>query len=558
MNRSEILKPGEFAGLPKSLMATPNAVLPASAKLVFAAIVERFGDNGHSWPGFGTIARDTGLSRRRAVDAVNRLARLGLIMVSPPAPGRNSNCYECCRNVTSVISSLVSKRHYPSDETSPGGSDESSPELPNGELQKLTTERIGADAPRPVGLTPVAAGAASLQCDAGAHASPENPPDSELSHSSPANSTPEGGTASVAHRASSAKRIRRDASVADAGAGKKGKGGGRPAPLTDDEIRWITADARHMAMYLRDGIRHEGHRPDSPPPTHWGDGSNLPAGATVPQAAAWTWSLFAAVRQRAGLPLSIPALGRLIRATKALRGRMPHDRFVATVLTLARQWPAISAELRWMNPTLDEGTLASARIMAVVEQMMTGGSVPGTSPLTDAEKTLICSSPENMGKYIRFGIEGVRRDSVDGLPRTGFDWTTVDGWSNKTPHPERWTVKQTAGFWWLQVSHARAEIGERLTMPDYQRLVHEVTRFTASSPASLWYPQMVSTSAWWKGILMLSEQAGVTGLMLNEASMNHRMVQVKLNEIACLDPDAQANLLADAAERYVPADVSAE
>jgi len=45
-----------FPKFPKSLAARPD--LPAATKLVYAALADRMGTNGHCWPGYDRLGRD--------------------------------------------------------------------------------------------------------------------------------------------------------------------------------------------------------------------------------------------------------------------------------------------------------------------------------------------------------------------------------------------------------------------------------------------------------------------------------------------------------------------
>jgi len=55
--------------------------LTSTAKLAHAAIVDRMGRNGQSWPGLPTLAEDIGVCRSTAQQAVLDLERAGLLMV---------------------------------------------------------------------------------------------------------------------------------------------------------------------------------------------------------------------------------------------------------------------------------------------------------------------------------------------------------------------------------------------------------------------------------------------------------------------------------------------
>src|SRR5688500_15096647 len=85
---------GTYASMPKALMAIPSKHVSPATKLVWMAIVERFGGKDHSWPGAGTIANDTGLSRKGVQKALEQIETLGLLAVLPPDRTRNSKTYK--------------------------------------------------------------------------------------------------------------------------------------------------------------------------------------------------------------------------------------------------------------------------------------------------------------------------------------------------------------------------------------------------------------------------------------------------------------------------------
>ena len=64
---------------------------------VLLALADRFNDDkGCAWPSYDTIARDTRLSRRTAIRAIDALAGLGLVGVQhrrDKAGDSTSNCY---------------------------------------------------------------------------------------------------------------------------------------------------------------------------------------------------------------------------------------------------------------------------------------------------------------------------------------------------------------------------------------------------------------------------------------------------------------------------------
>lgn len=80
-----------FYKLPQALAARRD--LPASAKIVYTAILDRFGRNGHSWPGYERIGRDCGLARRTVMRAIASLSAANppLLVVGNRGNGRSND-----------------------------------------------------------------------------------------------------------------------------------------------------------------------------------------------------------------------------------------------------------------------------------------------------------------------------------------------------------------------------------------------------------------------------------------------------------------------------------
>lgn len=66
--------------------ATLDVYLPRVGPIAWAVytyLVRRAGPDGHCWPSYARIARDTGISRRSAIRAVATLVEAGLVAVTP-------------------------------------------------------------------------------------------------------------------------------------------------------------------------------------------------------------------------------------------------------------------------------------------------------------------------------------------------------------------------------------------------------------------------------------------------------------------------------------------
>ena len=66
---------GNFWKIPKEFGRCRN--LTCSAKIVYGYLLDRQGDNGHSWPGLRRIASDCGINRETAANAINQLEKSG-------------------------------------------------------------------------------------------------------------------------------------------------------------------------------------------------------------------------------------------------------------------------------------------------------------------------------------------------------------------------------------------------------------------------------------------------------------------------------------------------
>jgi hypothetical protein len=74
------------AGIRAMLAGLPPGLTPAE-RLILTVLALHAGDDGQSWPGPGLLCAETGLSERGLQDALARLARRGLEVRVPLAPG---------------------------------------------------------------------------------------------------------------------------------------------------------------------------------------------------------------------------------------------------------------------------------------------------------------------------------------------------------------------------------------------------------------------------------------------------------------------------------------
>ncbi len=87
--------------------------LPGPEKLVYMALTRYAGSNNRAWPKYDTLARDASCSKRRAIDAVNRLCSCRL--VAKEGRGNRSNVFMVfppkyyCENYDKNTSSNIKK-----------------------------------------------------------------------------------------------------------------------------------------------------------------------------------------------------------------------------------------------------------------------------------------------------------------------------------------------------------------------------------------------------------------------------------------------------------------
>lgn len=82
-----------FLKLPIDIARRPD--LSPAAKIVYAAIVDRIGSNGHAWPGVRRLALDTGTDKSTVERTVDALEAAGLLVVERVNgnPGGKTNTY---------------------------------------------------------------------------------------------------------------------------------------------------------------------------------------------------------------------------------------------------------------------------------------------------------------------------------------------------------------------------------------------------------------------------------------------------------------------------------
>jgi DNA-binding transcriptional regulator YhcF (GntR family) len=92
-----------FYKLPEDLMKRRDLTL--TAKVIFAVLLRRQGDNGEAWPGYERLADDAGISKMSAIRATQELEKNGLIEVTIRGGGmKKTNHYKLPETVTNCDS----------------------------------------------------------------------------------------------------------------------------------------------------------------------------------------------------------------------------------------------------------------------------------------------------------------------------------------------------------------------------------------------------------------------------------------------------------------------
>lgn len=349
MTRDDVLRPGTYAAIPKCLLALPSRTVSPAAKLVWMAVVERFGDKDHSWPGATLIANDTGLTRKGVQKAVDELRALKLLTVEPGQRGGGSNRY-WLTEFASVLSSLANGVRHPSErgtlaseQSTLGASEQSSPELPNtttertteGTTQDCAAAPLGASGPgRPVGGSTQAVG------------SEDTPPATDT--------TPPAARAVTKPSASSRKPA--------AGAPRKSAATKQQAPV---DVALVCADLNSMRDHLTSGpLNWERYRRSDTDlgVDQWG----------AQQFAGYYWFQVSAYRANHKLELTLPPFPKLLGHMGNLLKQMPRQRLWSIITYVVYYFDVIRWMLRRAGNTvyLDENSLLNPLVQQSANNLM--------------------------------------------------------------------------------------------------------------------------------------------------------------------------------------------
>jgi hypothetical protein len=392
MNRRDLFTDGTYASIPKALLAVPSKKLSPAAKLVWMTVVERMGEGkDFSWPGAGKIAKATGLSRRKAQQAIEQLERLKLLTVVPPDEQYTSNRY-WLTEFASALSALGAQRaghaqdvevahgmRHPSAQSSPPASAQSAP-------------------PSAQGSPEVAHGVRPNN--------PMNNPTSTTQGTTPEAATPPGGFAPSglavagdgddAHSRSATNQHSNEPRVAGerkqpkpAKQRAKPKAKWQQLPKSDDDKLLACSSPAMMERYLlwgTAGLHQSDDTRLTPAPMNWRAGK--PDAMTVEQwAEQWTpaqlagyyWWNVSNTRHTTrtkygnGYPITLPDIANLI--TTVHRGLAKHTagELLQRIATLTTHWDLIRFELSGANIALDEDALQDPLIGKKIDEIRAAG-----------------------------------------------------------------------------------------------------------------------------------------------------------------------------------------
>lgn len=368
MKRESLIAPGEYIAVPNWLARIPTAVLAPSAKLIYACLLNHLGENDESWPCQARISEETGLNANRVNGDLKILERLGLVT------GRRTQGNKHYR--LSRVSDLMAPRFTEAMKSRfPGLLRSRSPETVESgypDAVKVTTPENHTKEPHQGTTTHGGPAAPDASPSSVNSASSEREKESNQSSTS---SPQESGPA-----ARKMPRARKD----------------KPRGLTDLDLLAVRQNPTTISAYYLFGLEAVGKPPAewaklglAPAPTNWspitGDYGRPEAGVGLAALAAYAWYRLSCARFNAGVPLGLPAFGRLLGVVKALRSRMTEGEVVEHIDRITANWPAIQAALgNWgASLTLDEGTLGIPQILAQGERLKVGGNHANRGMLAD-------------------------------------------------------------------------------------------------------------------------------------------------------------------------------
>jgi hypothetical protein len=173
------------------------------------------------------------------------------------------------------------------------------------------------------------------------------------------------------------------------------------------------------------------------------------------------------------------------------------------------------------------------------KKTLTISDEPKSTGSTADELALILKDHVNMGRYIRFGIDGIRNLTSTSIRSTHLDWQSVPGWTKENPQPQLWSMQQCMGYYWFLLSWRRDHEKIELTLPNWGRLAANLGKLQL--PPDRIYKEIVTVFSWWPLINAMSQTAGIL-IPLDEGTLIHKVTQSKILTIRGMSDD-QRNAL---------------
>ena len=181
---------------------------------------------------------------------------------------------------------------------------------------------------------------------------------------------------------------------------------------------------------------------------------------------------------------------------------------------------------------------------APAESLSAAPGFPHTSPaesdvknraskLTPEKMAWFLERPEQMDLYIRFGSDacGRSREECEAtLRRSRTDWLIFKPANELYPFTKDWNDPHHAGYYWHGVCRWRARKGINLTIPQWGRLLGEITKLTramTSAQAHLYIFNAIHNFE------LVQYRIGRIGeqLILDETTLGHSLVRQELTTI---------------------------
>jgi hypothetical protein len=223
-----------------------------------------------------------------------------------------------------------------------------------------------------------------------------------------------------------------------------------------------------------------------------------------------------------------PAPSMSLTAEAVQAGRAPASAPAADPVPAADPIPAAPAETPAKAPAVAPDSSgapkATSTAPASTKRPSEARSKTKRQPLTDERKAEICSSAKAMESYLLEGPMNWRRwlkpDVKELAERAGV---------------VNWTAQTFAGFWWWRVSQSRERYNQPIALPDFGRLLKEITRAMERMTSAQLLDYLDTLLDNWHLVRFLIGDIGY-GLVLNETVFNHSLVKDAMTKLMNMDP----------------------